>query len=40
MRKVLRFQRPEVSYRFDSKGQLVEARFSDRPEIWRATYRG
>jgi RHS repeat-associated protein len=38
--RALRFQRPDITYRYDSLGQLVEARFSDRDEVWRAAYDG
>jgi RHS repeat-associated protein len=30
----------EVTYFYDCQGQLVEARFSDRAEVWRSAYDG
>lgn len=36
----IRFDGEAIEYRYDSNDQLVEVRWSSRPEIWRAAYDG
>ena len=38
--KRVRADGTEVSYIYDSADQLIEARFSDRSQVWRAAYDG
>ncbi|MDQ2645727.1 MAG: DUF6531 domain-containing protein [Myxococcota bacterium] len=38
--KRVRFGGVETNYAYDSNDQLVEVRFSDRSEVWRAAYDG